>query len=191
MQVKKTRLPILWDELDEMAIDHALWGTTYTPKAWAKIAYIEHDAVYVNMFVEEKEPLATYTQAQDPVYQDSCLECFLNFDPNHQEAYFNFEMNANAAMLVGWGKDRHQREAVDCDFHPYVFKNERGWGVTLIIPEALILKYYDRIASTWKGNFYKCGDCCQPAHYLSWSPVEEEKPNFHAPLWFGTLKCEA
>lgn len=187
MEVKKTQLPIWWEEIEKNPLNHALWGTTYQPLTWVKMAYIEKDAVYLNMFVEETNPKASYHHDQDPVYKDSCLECFLNFNPTEEEQYLNFEMNANGAMLVGLGCGRADREALTFDFHPYVFKNENGWGITLIIPEAFILKYFKKIAGEWLGNFYKCGDECASVHFLSWAEVKEDKPNFHAPQWFGKI----
>ncbi len=190
MIVKKTTLPIWWDEIEAMPISHALWGTTYTPQTWVKLAYVENDAVYVNMFVAEKNPKAVYENDQDPVYEDSCLECFINFNPSQNENYINFEMNANGAMLVGYGKDRKDRQRLDFDFHPYIFKNEHGWGLTLIIPVDFIVKYYGEIASSWQANFYKCGDKCDKPHFLSWSEIKEEKPDFHVSKWFEKLECE-
>lgn len=39
-------------------------------------------------------------------------------------------------------------------------------------------------------NFYKCGDKLQTPHFLSWNPINLEKPNFHCPEFFGTLNFE-
>ncbi len=42
-----------------------------------------------------------------PVYKDSCLEAFLNFAPEDLEkGYLNFEVNANSALLNGFGPGR-------------------------------------------------------------------------------------
>jgi hypothetical protein len=38
-----------------------------------------------------------------------------------------------------------------------------------------------------KANFYKCGDALPVPHYLAWSNIESEKPDFHLPQFFGTL----
>lgn len=187
MVLRKESLPIWWEEIEPYEINHALWGSTYQPEAFAKLCYIKGDAIYVNMFVKEKEPKAVYTKNNDPVYKDSCLECFLNVNPDKTDNYFNFEMNANGAILVGFGNGREHRKSIDVDFVPFVFKNEEGWGVTLIVPESFVLEYFSTIQDEWKGNFYKCGDETESVHFLSWSEVKEEKPNFHCPKWFGKL----
>ena len=41
-----------------------------------------------------------------------------------------------------------------------------------------------------RANFYKCGDELDKPHYLSWNPINLEKPNFHCPEFFGTLFFE-
>ena len=38
------------------------------------------------------------------------------------------------------------------------------------------------------GNFFKCGDLTEQAHYLSWNPVTSEQPDFHRPQDFGLLR---
>ena len=40
------------------------------------------------------------------------------------------------------------------------------------------------------GNFYKCADGTDSPHYVSWSPIKTEKPNFHCPEFFGELIFE-
>ena len=37
------------------------------------------------------------------------------------------------------------------------------------------------------GNFYKCGDATLLPHYLSWSQIDTEQPDFHRPEFFGEL----
>lgn len=187
MPVMKTHLPILWEEIPAYEISHALWNTTYQPKALARLAYIENDALYINMFVEEKNPKADYHKQNDPVYKDSCLECFINLNPLHQVEYLNIEVNANGAMLMGFGKDRHARQRIEEELTIGSFKNERGWGFTLILPIEFLKQFFTEIGHEWRGNFYKCGDETKEVHFLSWSEVKEEKPDFHCPQWFGKL----
>ena len=38
-----------------------------------------------------------------------------------------------------------------------------------------------------RANFYKCGDKTAHPHYLSWSPIDTPKPDFHRPEFFGEL----
>jgi hypothetical protein len=66
------------------------------------------------------------------------------------------------------------------------------WELSLVIPKEIfypeITKTFDNVKA--KGNFYKCGDCLQTPHFLSWNPIQSETPNFHLPAFFGDLLFE-
>ncbi|MDA0991466.1 MAG: carbohydrate-binding family 9-like protein, partial [Verrucomicrobia bacterium] len=40
---------------------------------------------------------------------------------------------------------------------------------------------------SWRSNLYKCGDATSHPHWLTWSPIDRPKPDFHVPDQFGTL----
>ena len=66
---------------------------------------------------------------------------------------------------------------------------DNKWSLILGLPTAIM--HQDKIDS-WEGlklkvNLYKCGDNLLQPHYLSWSPITLDKPNFHCPEFFGTL----
>lgn len=188
MKVKETPLPIDWDEIKPFELKYALWNTEYTPYTWAKLVYKKDQALYINMFVEELNPKAIYKHANEPVYKDSCLECFLNVNPGHTNKYINFEVNANAVMLMGIGPERYVRENLVPNFKPIVYKNEKGWGYILKVPADFLKYHFGDIADEWIGNFFKCGDDCEYEHYLSWSFVDDVNPNFHKVDCFGRIK---
>ena len=152
--------------------------------------YKKGEALFVHMFVEEKNPKAIYTKANEPVYKDSCLECFLNLNPE-KEDYLNIEVNANSVMLMGYGPERYKRSALVPDFKPLAYRNETGWGYHLEIPESFLIELFGEIKEEWTGNFYKCGDDCEFEHYISWSNVLYPEPNFHRTEYFGKIKIEA
>lgn len=179
---------IEWNDIKPLELKHALWNTEYTPYTWVKLVYKENDALYVNMFVEELNPKAIYKHPNDPVYKDSCLECFLNVNPEHTNNYINIEVNANAVMLMGVGPERYVRENIFPDFKPIVYKNEKGWGYILKVPADFLKLHFGDIADEWTCNFFKCGDDCEYEHYLSYSFVDSKIPNFHCPSCFATIK---
>ena len=61
------------------------------------------------------------------------------------------------------------------------------WELTVEIPFKLIGIDPENIPLKLTGNFYKCADDTESKHYVSWSPVETEKPDFHRPEFFGEL----
>ncbi len=67
------------------------------------------------------------------------------------------------------------------------------WHITLVIPVTAL--FTDKFAS-WdeirsaRCNFFKCGDGLSMPHFLSWAPIQAEKPNFHTPQFFREVEFE-
>ena len=64
-----------------------------------------------------------------------------------------------------------------------------AWQLALVIPTTSF--FDDNITElsgrTMRANFYKCGDKTLKPHFLSWSPIQSEKPDFHRPEDFGII----
>ena len=41
---------------------------------------------------------------------------------------------------------------------------------------------------TWRANLYKCAGSSSHPHWLTWSPVDFERPDFHLKQYFGVLR---
>jgi len=133
---------------------------------------------------------------QEPVWQDSCVEFFIQ----QGDFYRNFEFNTLGVCLSACGADRHSRESLDKDslaqilrfpsFTPETLheaETPQEWSLTVAIPLNLIgLK----AGSDFRANFYKCGDESSVPHYISWFPIGTINPDFHQPAYFGLLKLE-
>jgi len=74
------------EKWEKLTISHKLWGTTKNVEAYGQMGYIAGKEWIVKLTAYEKNPMATYTQDNDPVYRDSALEVFLNFMP--EKEYF-------------------------------------------------------------------------------------------------------
>jgi len=64
------------------------------------------------------------------------------------------------------------------------------WELTVKIPFTLMGIDPTNLPKKMMGNFYKCADGTDSPHYVSWSPIKTEKPNFHCPEFFGELIFE-
>lgn len=64
------------------------------------------------------------------------------------------------------------------------------WELTVKIPFTLMGLDPNNLPEKIRGNFYKCADGTDSPHYVSWSPIKTEKPNFHCPEFFGELIFE-
>ncbi len=186
-----------WDSIEPISISQYNWGGDYRPKAEAKLCYVTGEGFFLRISCEEENPKAVYTQANDPVYKDSCLEMFLNFKPQEQgTGYINFEGNANGAILCCYGTSRHNRKKVVelGAEHPAAipFQSNGLWGYELYVPLSLIQAVYGDASfakgDMLKGNFFKCGDETENPHYGSWTKIDTPSPDYHLPEFFGTLE---
>lgn len=174
----------------------------YCPKVEFRIAHTE-DAFLLHFKVREGSVRAKYGEDNGSVWTDSCVEFFSV--PVGDGIYYNIECNCIGTILIGAGATRNDRERAPQEVmdqvqrwaslgrKPFVERvEETNWEVALIIPYTAFFKH--RITSLdeckVKANFYKCGDELQTPHFLSWNPIEIEKPDFHRPDFFGTLEME-
>lgn len=183
-----------WEQLPSLAIDTYLWSDVRTIIPSAQAAW-DDDALYIRLQAIEPHIRREYTGDFDPVCQDSCLEFFFRPE-NSGDRYFNFEVNPNGSMYVGFGKPGEERCRLNDQNWKELLKIKPfdipgGWGVEMQIPVSFIqifapdFKLYTGLSL--RANFFKCGDLTQQEHYMSWNPVEVSTPNFHLPQFFGEI----
>ncbi len=186
----------------EYRIDNNNWDYPCDVNVKFNIGY-NSDFIFLRFDVREYETCAFYTESNDPVYEDSCVEFFISFD---QEHYYNFEFNCIGTILGGYGKGKQARTKIDeavlrnIITLPSLGRNKIkildrsiNWTLDIAIPMKAfvyteIVSLHDNKASA---NFYKCGDNLPNPHYLSWSPIENDSPNFHLSEFFGELIFES
>jgi len=184
-------------ELHPFHVENALWGTEHFPVTYGYLGLIPGDAFYLKMICEEENPLRNYTDANDPVYRDSAMGAYLMFEPLHsrmsKEIYINLEVNANGALLAGYGSKRTYRsyftgaehERFEC--HAEIHKND--WTAEMRIPIDLLERIYGPLelgeGSYFTCNFYKISETKECEHYASYSPILSSVPSFHMPEFFA------
>jgi len=152
--------------------------------------------------VYEEAPLIRYTQPNDPVYRDSCVEFFVQPAPTDDARYLNFEINAAGTLLVGLGAGRQDRAYLGPSARPQVpvatatglrdeADGESYWTACLRIPlnwlSSLFPSFVPCTGTEMRGNFYKCGDETPVPHYGCWSKVRSDAPDYHRSEDFGSL----
>ena len=119
--------------------------------------------------------------------------------PGNNE-YWNFEFNCIGTLN---GSHRVQRDKptrltpeeltsvkryASCGSEPI---NEQDgtycWDLTVSIPLSLVGLDGEALPEFIKGNFYKCSGKSRHRHYVSWNPIDDDKPNFHRPDCFGKI----
>lgn len=196
----------LFDEndIEYNSIETVNWNSfPYKPKVRFRIAHTG-DMILIHYNVKEDDIMAVADHDDGEVWKDSCVEFFIS--PNRDSCYYNIESSCIGMLVLHGGivgKERPSAEQVvlssvkrwsslgDKPFKEHIGKEEE-WNLTLAIPaKALFLHSLEDLdGKTMTGNFYKCGDSLQKPHYLSWSPIDLEKPAFHCPQFFGTIVFE-
>jgi hypothetical protein len=184
-------------------------GSDHRPRTRARLAW--DDEGLCGLFrVEDRHVRSVHTRFGDPVYQDSCVEIFLQ--PKPGRGYLNFEMNAGGAILASHVTDHRRTPEGFAAFTKLTAEDGRrvavrstlprviepeidgpvDWQLAFFVPTALLEMYVGPIGplagQEWRANLYKCGDRTSRPHWASWSPVDAL--NFHLPHCFGTLRFQ-
>lgn len=158
--------------------------------------------ILLNFRLADNEVRATETIDDGRVWEDSCCEFFLS--PEGNDCYYNFECNAIGCLLLHAGVKPDRPGAPGCildsvrrwsSLGSEPFDNRTGsikWQLSEIIPVSALflhkIESFDGMQMT--ANFYKCGDLLTKPHFLSWSPIDLEKPMLHCPEFFGRILFE-
>ena len=192
--IEKNKIPIDWSIIPALPINKVLWSEDTGIHAQGQLCYDDTN-LYVHMSAEEKHIRAEYTAPLSPVHEDSCLEFF--FKTSDSNNYFNFEINPKGCMCIQYGPSRAERiNIVKYDaleyFDIHISRLSDGWEIYYKIPLSFIRLFQPDIHfnGSLYGNMYKCGDKTVKEHYLAWSPVDVEKPDFHRPEFFGELRFQ-
>jgi hypothetical protein len=49
---------------------------------------------------------------------------------------------------------------------------------------------YPKPGVEWRANFYKIAENNSNPHFITWSVVINDQPNFHLPQYFGLVKFQ-
>lgn len=187
------------DKMEEGFVDQYPWGGTYRPITRFRAGWGE-DSIRVWMECMEQNPLRRVTQPNGRVWCDSCMEFFFAPGNEAKDGYFNFEMNANGALLLGYGTSN--KDYVFSDFPrerisliPKI-ENDK-WSLELTVPFDLIRYHVASFEPSHglvvHGNFYKCGDETLQPHFGTYFPIDTKivpQPCFHVPAFYGKLVLE-
>lgn len=181
------------EQCNKFEMKHFLWKQGYTPKSYGFAGILNKTSLIIKMVCEEKNPIATYTQPNSPVYLDSTVEAFLQFMPRQNNHYFNFEINSNGAMLAQFGSNQQERtfftkeQIKQCTIETK--KEKEFWWVQLMIPISLLQQIQPEFSleknMPIRCNFYKICQSREFEHYASYSPIDNPIPNFHLPEFFA------
>lgn len=187
----------VFDKIESHPVACCNWPDDYPdiPQVSFKIFHTGEN-LYIRFEVNEPASIAHATEDNGRVWEDSCVEFFIAVD---DKGYYNFETNCIGTLLIGYrDTDKNVTHAsadtlqsveriASINRHTFPETIDMGpWTLTLRIPASALFMHK---FNSWDGlkaslNFYKCADGLARPHYLSWSPIDYPKPNFHLPQFF-------
>lgn len=198
VQTGLTALSAFLDTQEYFKVEETPWGIQgRKPEVRFAIVHFE-TGIALKFYVEEQYTIARYQQSNDPVYKDSCVEFFIAL--GDEDVYYNFEFNSLGSCLMGFGpQSRANRiyqspETIDQIKRSVSLQTTRPgsgvhWEITIMIPITVFCSHQLSSLSgrECRANFYKCGDELPQPHFLSWSNIRAQQPDFHQPAFFGKL----
>lgn len=189
--------------IESHRIDKVNWPDGYpaAPKVSLRIAH-NGTEIFLKYAVEEQYTMALVEQDNGRVWTDSCVEFFIAFD---QTGYYNFEFTCIGKALLHFNVPGSESEHAPVGLmesigrlgslgsEPFAERTgDNRWTLTVVIPVGSFFRHgiVSLKGVEARANFYKCGDDLSVPHFLSWSPIEFPKPNFHLPAFFGKIKFQ-
>lgn len=181
-------------------IDSVNWPESYPDNRKTDV-FCFHDGkrLFLLFDCEGNDIMAKVAEDLGPVAGDSCVEFFVSPDPA-SPVYWNFEFNAIGRKNVSTRSVRNNPRRLSPEELAQIriitsegstpFEEKRGfhkWWLLAVIPLELIGIHYEGQPIEMKANFYKCAANTSSPHYLSWAPIDTEKPDFHRTDFFAKI----
>lgn len=190
---------MLKSEAPKHEIDILNWPTLYPTSPTTTFTLVrDQKQLYIRYQSTAKSLKATYSEDLSPVWTDSCVELFVQVLGDAR--YTNFEFNC---IGVCYAAKRISREEftlltvselnkigryTSLPQEPFDEKNgDFEWNLLVAIPFDLLGIDSAHLPTKIRANFYACANGLQQPYFVSWSPIETPKPDFHRPEFFGEL----
>jgi len=173
-----------------------------------QISQIKLENLYVIFLVKDKFVRSITTEVNGQVWKDSAVEFFFSPDSDEPLKYFNLEINAGGTPLIFYvtkaltefvklqAPDIKQIEiahSLPSVVDPQITEPVT-WTIEYRIPLSMLKKFSNVTNPApgviWRANFYKTGSRTSNPNYLTWNFVDNPRPNFHLPQFFGVLKFQ-
>lgn len=155
--------------------------------------------------VKDRFVLSVVQQFNGPVSTDACVEFFFAPDTSAPRHYFNLEINAGGTSLMAYHIYPEKKyplltveeqlkikiaHSLPAHIDPEI-REDVTWTIEYRLPLSILKKYGSVILPKhgveWRANFYKTASKGSNPHWITWAKVENDKPNFHLPQFFGKL----
>lgn len=189
---------------DWISLENVNWKENFPYKPQVKFrVWHDGESFHIEYKVREQGTRALQTVLGGPVYEDSCVECFIQPDPADPH-YYNFEFNPIGMMAMACRTGRNDPEdAPQAVLESVKIETTAGtgsfdekfveeWGLKIAIPASALFNsgVKDFSGRSMRMNFFKCGDGLKVPHFVTWAPIDTPKPDYHRPEFFQSVDFE-
>lgn len=153
--------------------------------------------LYALFACEVREVVATYTERDQPLWEEDVVELFLG--PEGCESYFELEVSPLGTIFDAkvFSPDGHRStmqvdKTWNCDGLTAAVRVEPGrcLEILAIVPFAGLGRSAPLEGERWKANFYRIDRSASGDEYTAWRPTMKTPPDFHVPSAFGDITFE-
>jgi hypothetical protein len=156
-------------------------------------------AIYVRFDCDDCDIWGTYTQRNEPIYDEEVVEVFLGPGEADPVRYFEFEVSPNGVLFdariynpTSQRSELEWDESWDCPGIRWQAERDDAanhWSAVIAIPWAPVAPPYGDLPPVWRANFYRI----ERPHgavpeFSCWCPTMTEPADFHKPAHFGVLE---
>jgi len=125
---------------------------------------------------------------RDELWDRDVAEVFLQPDASDPLRYKEFEISPNG-FWIDLNISHGDNEEMHSGLRRRMLLDDKAkcWTAELALPMKSLTNAFDA-KQNWRVNFYRVEGEKEPRFYSAWSPTYSEKPNFHVPERFGTLR---
>ncbi len=160
----------------------------------------DDDALYVRFDCEDRDIWGTYTQRDEPLFNQEVVEVMIAAGEDIPTTYFEFEISPNGVLFdamifnsngssenlkwdANWNCPNLRWHAERDDAHAH-------WSAVLAIPWRALTNDA-RVPNMCRANFYRIErPRDSETEYSCWSPTLTNPADFHRPARFGILEFD-
>jgi hypothetical protein len=155
-------------------------------------------ALYLRFDCVDTYIWGTYTQRDEPIYDEEVVEIFIGHGGEDPTNYYEFQVSPNGVLFdakihnpTSTRPDLVVNESWDCEGIQWYAERhdvDNHWMAIMVIPWSAIAPK-GSLPDVWRANFYRIERPrdAEP-EYSCWSPTMAEPADFHKPVHFGILR---
>lgn len=203
----KAGVPIAWEAVPDRWLCRSQDGGEPEQATRVRVAWSEW-ALHVRFACADRDAWGTFTQRDDPLWQEEAVEVFLAPGEAAPRAYAELEVSPAGVLFDAWIENPDSLRATmrtrvewDCPGVAWEVGRTGGaggsrqdWWAELALPWAGLLAgdaAVEALPRAWRANFYRIERPRDGEAELSaWSPTLVDPADFHQPGRFGVLQLE-